>query len=118
MKTKHWILLFLALALLCGIAALALVQYAPEADSIEICSNGKPVRTVPLSVDGEYRIESEYGWNVVTVRGGKASVTAASCPTQDCVRHGAASSGAPIVCLPNRLTVTFCSEPEYDALLQ
>ena len=118
MKTKHWSLLFLALALLCGISALVLAQYAPEANSIEICSDGKPVRTVPLSVDGEYRIESEYGWNVVTVRGGKASVTAASCQTQDCVRHGAASSGAPIVCLPNRLTVTFCSEPEYYALLQ
>ncbi len=118
MKTKHWILLFLALALLSGAAALLLARCAPEAQAIEIYSDGKLVRRVSLSVDGEYRIESDNGWNLVTVKDGKAAVTAASCPTQDCVRHGAASSGAPIVCLPNRLTVKFCTEAEYDALLR
>ena len=72
---------------------------------------------IDLAVDGEYRIESGGGWNILTVSGGKIAVTSASCPTQDCVHHAAADHGAPIVCLPNRLVVQFSTPSELDALL-
>ena len=45
-------------------------------------------------------------YNVVTISGGKVSVTEASCQNQVCVKHGTISmTGETIVCLPNRLVV-------------
>ena len=45
-------------------------------------------------------------YNVVTIRGGKVSVSEASCKNQVCVNHAEISlTGESIVCLPNRLVV-------------
>ena len=104
MKTRFWILLFLSIAVVCAGLSIWLL-------------GGKAETTIDLAVDGEYRIESGGGWNILTVSGGKIAVTSASCPTQDCVHHAAADHGAPIVCLPNRLVVQFSTPSELDALL-
>ena len=53
----------------------------------------------------------------LAVKDGKVAVTSASCPSQDCVKHGFSDRGAPIVCLPNRLTIEFSSDASYDALI-
>ena len=117
MKTRFWILLpFLAVAVVC--AGLSVWPLGGKAETTaEVYSDGKLVQTIDLAVDGEYRIESGGGWNILTVSGGKIAVTSASCPTQDCVHHAAADHGAPIVCLPNRLVVQFSTPSELDALL-
>ena len=52
-----------------------------------------------------------------TAYNGKVSVSEASCPSQDCVRHLPSDSGAPIVCLPNRMVIKFADEAGYDALI-
>lgn len=50
-------------------------------------------------------------YNVVTISGGKVSVTEASCKNQVCVKHGTISgTGETIVCLPNRLVVRIGSK--------
>ena len=116
MKTKFWILLFLAIAVVCAGLSVWLLGGRAETTA-EVYSDGKLVQTIDLAVDGEYRIESGGGWNVLTVSGGKIAVTSASCPTQDCGHHAAADHGAPIVCLPNRLVVQFSTPSELDALL-
>ena len=108
MKTRFWILLFLSIAVVCSGLSIWLLGGKAETTA-EVYSDG--------ALDGEYRIESGGGWNILTVSGGKIAVTSASCPTQDCVHHAAADHGAPIVCLPNRLVVQFSTPSELDALL-
>lgn len=118
MKTKYWIMLFSAVAAVCLVCSFFIFFGASPATTATVRSDGVTVMTLDLSVDGEYRVESDYGVNVLRVEDGKISVVSADCPTQDCVRHGAANSGAPIVCLPNRLVITFSNSSEYDAIIR
>lgn len=82
-----------------------------------VLSDGVEVMSLDLSVDGEYLIESDYGSNTLRVADGKISVISADCPTQDCVHHAPADSGAPIVCLPNRMVIIFSNTAEYDVMI-
>ena len=58
--------------------------------------------------DPDEAASSQYDYyNVISISGGKVSVSEASCKNQVCVRHGSIShSGESIVCLPNRLVVS------------
>lgn len=117
MKTKSWVLLLGSFALLCGSLTLLLQLYRQPALCAEVSSDGRHVLTLDLWQDGEYRIESRTGWNLIRVENGSVRVAEASCGSQDCVKCGAASSGAPIVCLPNRLVITFSGSNDYDAMI-
>ena len=65
MKTKFWILLFLAIAVVCAGLSVWLLGGRAETTA-EVYSDGKLVQTIDLAVDGEYRIESCGGWNILT----------------------------------------------------
>ena len=118
MKTRVWILLlagvFLALA---GILVIQKLTAKPAAVA-EVFVDGALVRTIDLQTDGVYRIESDRGWNELTVRDGKIAVTAASCPGGDCLKFGWQNSGAPITCLPNRMTIRFTAEAALDGIVR
>ena len=118
MKTRTWILLLAAVFL--ALAGIVVWQYfgVKPAGTAEVWADGQLVRTLDLSADGEYRVETERGWNVVSVSGGKVAVTAASCPDGDCVRCGQRNSGPPIVCLPNRLSIRFSDPGELDGVVR
>jgi hypothetical protein len=111
MKTKHWILIFAALAAVCILCTLPLL-FGEDAQYAEIVSGGKLIKTVSLSIDQEFTVD---GRNTVTVKDGKIAVTWADCPDQYCVKRGFRSSGGDIVCLPNRLVIRFTGEQEIDA---
>ena len=116
MKTKYWIVLMSVLLLLClGLSLLTLG--GKEAFRAEIVSNSKVVRTVDLAIDQTFTVETEGGYNVVTVKDGKVAVTEASCPDHYCMARGFCNSGAQIVCLPNKLVIEFLGEAEIDGLL-
>ncbi|MBQ3355752.1 MAG: NusG domain II-containing protein [Clostridia bacterium] len=117
MKTRTWILLFSALAAVCLLCTFLILNDASTGGTATVRSDGVTVMTLDLSKDGEYRIASDYGMNTLRVENGKVSVISADCPSQDCVHHAPASSGAPIVCLPNRLVITFSTAQEYDAII-
>lgn len=117
MKTKYWIILFSCLAAVCLLCSYFLFFGASSAATAIVTSDGVTVMTLDLSVDGEYRVASDYGENVLRVADGKVSVVSADCPSQDCVRHAPSDSGAPIVCLPNRLVIKFSNTTEYDAIV-
>ena len=117
MKTKYWILLFALLAAACLLCSYFLFFGGASGTTATVASDGVTVMTLDLSVDGEYTIKSDYGENTIRVEDGKVSVVSADCPTQDCVRHAPSNSGAPIVCLPNRLVITFSNAQEYDAII-
>ena len=116
MKTKYWIALLAVILLICaGISFLTLG--GETASRAQIVSNGKVIRTVDLAIDQEFTVETENGYNIVTVKDGKIAVTEASCPDHYCMARGFCNSGAQIVCLPNRLVIEFLGEAEIDVIV-
>ena len=113
MKTKTWILLFAAVAAACILLALPLFS-REEARFAQITSKGEPVKTVDLLVDQEFTVD---GKNTVTVQDGKIAVTWADCPDHYCMKRGFCAGGTDIVCLPNRLVISFLGEQEVDAAI-
>ena len=117
MKTRAWMILLSAVVLLCAGLSLWLLAPGEDASQVEIYSDGTLRYTLPLSVDQQMEIVSEYGTNVVTVKDGKVAVTQADCPDGYCMDRGFCSSGAQIVCLPNRLVLKFVGEQTVDAVV-
>lgn len=118
MKTKTWVvLLLLVFLILAGIVAWQYLGKKPAA-AAQVWADGQLAETLDLSEDGEYRIETDRGWNLLTVSGGKVAVTAASCPDADCIRCGPQNSGPPIVCLPNRLSIQFSDPGTVDGVVR
>ena len=116
MKTKYWIAILAIVLLLCAGASL-LTFGGEDASRAQITSSGKVIRTVDLSIDQEFTVETDGGYNVVTVKDGKIAVTEADCPDHYCMDRGFCAGGAQIVCLPNRLVIEFLGEPEIDGVV-
>ena len=113
MKTKTWIILFAAVAAVCIFLSLPLLRQE-EARFAEITSRGELVKTVDLQIDQEFTVD---GHNTVTVKEGKIAVTWADCPDGYCMDRGFCASGGNIVCLPNRLVISFVGPQEIDAVV-
>ena len=118
MKTKYWLCLIGALlAVSLGMSLILSSPGAPAARA-EIRSDGRLIRTVDLSVNQSFTVTGEAGdTNTITVLDGKIAVTQASCPDHYCMARGYCNSGAQIVCLPNRLTITFLGETAVDSVV-
>ena len=116
MKSKYWIILLTCVLLLCVGASFFLLRPGEASQWAEIWSNGKLVKTVHLLNDSIFTVESTYGTNIVTVKGGKIAVTEATCPDHYCMQRGFCSSGAQIVCLPNRLVIKFVGGQDIDGV--
>lgn len=118
MKTRTWILLLAAALAVCLGLSTVLLMPRGAADFAQITSRGEVIRTVDLRVDQEFTVTTpDGGSNTVTVRDGKIAVTAANCPDHYCMDRGFCSSGAQIVCLPNRLVIRFVGVQEIDAVV-
>ena len=117
MKTRTWVILLAAFCALCVAAMVLLPCLTPAGTTAEVYSDGALVLTLDLSKPGEYAVAGKYGTNVLTVADGKVSVSEATCASQDCVHHAPANSGAPIVCLPNRLVVRFSTASALDGMV-
>ena len=113
MKSKTWIILFAAIAVACIFLSLPLFS-REQARFARITSKGEVVKTVDLQIDQEFTVD---GKNTVTVRDGKIAVTWADCPDHYCMKRGFCSGGTDIVCLPNRLVITFLGDQEIDAAI-
>ena len=116
MKSKYWIVILACVLLLCVGASVFLLKPGEESQWAEIWSDGKLVKTVHLLQNDTLSIESSHGTNVVTVKDGKIAVTDATCPDHYCMQRGYCSSGAQIVCLPNRLVIKFVGEQSIDGI--
>ncbi|NLM69347.1 MAG: NusG domain II-containing protein [Firmicutes bacterium] len=63
-----------------------------------------------VDVDG-YRVETDYGYNVLEVADGSIRVVEADCPDQTCVRFGWIKTiGQTIVCLPHKMIIRIANE--------
>ena len=113
MKTKTWILIFAA-ALAACLAAALVFSPVQNASMARITSHGQVIATVSLAQDQEIDVD---GHNTVTVKDGKIAVTWADCPDHYCMNRGFQSGGTDIVCLPNRLVISFLGEQALDAVV-
>ena len=114
MKTRTWIILLCALLLLSVLACIPLLSSKP-AGRAKITSDGEVVTIVDLKIDQEFTVESDRGGsNTITVKDGAIAVTEAECPDHYCMKRGFCDGGTQIVCLPNRLVITFLEEAEVD----
>ena len=113
MKTKYWIMIFAAIAAMCIWLSIPLFTQE-QARFAQISSRGQVVKTVDLTVDQEFTVD---GKNTVTVKDGKIAVTWADCPDHYCMKRGFCGGGADIVCLPNRLVISFLGEQPIDAAI-
>ena len=115
MKTRSWILLLTAIALIFGILGLVLLNTNGQALAAEIYSEGRLLKTVSLIENQEFAVENSHGGsNTVTVKDGKIAVTSATCPDHYCMHRGFCSGGAPIICLPNALEIRFLKDSPVD----
>ena len=117
MKTKTWIILLAVLLIVCAGLSIWLLNSSKAADTAEIWVDGVLYKTVDLSKDQEFAVQSDHGTNTVTISSGKIAVTAADCPDHYCMKRGFCNSGAQIVCLPNRLVIKFVNQPEIDGVV-
>ncbi len=114
MKSKYWALILGAVVAICLVAGIFLYSGKPT-DTAVITSGGDVVATVDLRIDREFTVSAPGGGsNIVTVRDGKIAVTAATCPDHHCMGRGYCAGGTPIVCLPNKLVITFEKSQEVD----
>ena len=116
MKTKYWIILLAVLLIGSALACIPLLT-SGTAQQARITSDGELIATVNLSIDQEFEVESSGGGhNTITVKDGAIAVTAADCPDHYCMDRGFCTGGTQIVCLPNRLVISFLGEQEIDGV--
>lgn len=74
-----------------------------ESAQLMVYQNGSLIRRFPLEENIVFQIDGPYH-NVITIRDGRAAITASDCPGEDCVHSGWVDApGRSIVCLPNRV---------------
>ena len=117
MKNGYWLLILAILLVVCCVSGVLLMSPGADASQAQIVSQSRVVRIVDLKIDQEFQITTnDGGVNTITVRDGKIAVTEANCPDHYCMHRGFVSSGAQIVCLPNRLVISFLNEQEIDGV--
>ena len=106
--------------LIAAVAALALVlwllQGGGEGTRILVRLEGETVASYDLDRDGEYRIETPYGYNVLTVKDGHACVTQSDCSGGDCMKQELSRVGEAAACLPHKLVFEILGEDGLDAV--
>ena len=116
MKTKFWIILASAIAIICLALSLWFFRSGEKANTVTVISEGKVLYTLSLSVDQQLEVVSKNGTNTITIQKGKVAVTQADCPDGHCMARGFCDRGAQIVCLPNRLVLQFSADPTIDGI--
>ncbi len=102
-----------------GIAGSIFALTSSSKNLVRISQGGKTLYTIDLSLakDDKIEIKCSEGTNIIEIKDGKIRVSDADCPDKTCVKSGWLSSSAmPIVCLPHRLIIEFCSESDVDAV--
>lgn len=99
------------------IAALLILSPKDENSAVyaEILRDNEVVCTLNLTEESDrsFRIESEKGWNEITVKDGQICVSDSDCPDRTCVKSGyLRHEHLPVVCLPHRLVIRFSEEDE------
>jgi hypothetical protein len=84
-----------------------------------IYSQNKLIKVMPLDADDEFVFNyDDFNKNIITVSGGKISVTYSDCKDKICQSHAPASAaGSSIICLPHNLFIIIKGEADVDAVV-
>lgn len=105
MKKNDLILIALALIIAGGVFFFYSAG-AKKGLGVEVTVDGESEAFLPLDEDDTLRVETEWGYNIITIAGGKVSVNEADCRDGICVKHKKIEKvGETIVCLPHKLVV-------------
>ncbi|MBQ9979131.1 MAG: NusG domain II-containing protein [Clostridia bacterium] len=86
-KAKNDIIFIVAVVLLIGLAAGAMLLFRQEGGAVEVKVNGKLYGTYSLSKDQVIEIRSGDDYNILVIENGKAYVREANCPGADTYYH-------------------------------
>ena len=119
-SSKILILITACIAAASVIACVIIMNSGRRGNVAKIVSDGRTVREIDLdAVASEYSFTVEYegGYNIITVKNGDIRVSDADCPDHICMQTGwLSSSGAPIVCMPHKLVISFEGETDADVV--
>ncbi len=100
-------ILIITVILAAFLLLLGLILLPAHGNTVQVTVDGEIIATLPLSTDTTLDIDGVGGENTLVILDGKATVTAADCPDEVCVRHRAISrAGQSILCLPHKVAVT------------
>ena len=121
LKTRIWIVLIAAVAVVLAFLSLRLLTDRQEGTVVEVIQYGTVLQEIDLSaVTDEYSFEVVWldgGSNTVCVQPGRSCISDADCPDKICVGQGWLSDEAfPIVCLPHRLIIQVKDVEQLDAV--
>ena len=109
-KFRNDLIFIAAILAVVAIGAAALFFLRGEGSTVQVEVDGAVIGTYPLSVDREVEIitgENGEELNLLVIKDGKATVTAATCPDGICAAHRPISrEGESIICLPHKVVVT------------
>jgi hypothetical protein len=106
-SNKFWVIILSAALLVSAVAAFLLARTPASIALIEL--DGVLIERLDLSIVAEpysFTVESNSGFNIISVDKGRIRISESDCPDGICVRQGWISGGSvPIVCLPHRLII-------------
>lgn len=107
-KSVYIVAALCALIFLGGIGGMIWNLTRSHGRQVEILQDGKILYTLDLAQAGDQTFTVTYGGrsNEIEIRDHQIRVKAADCPDQICV-HMDWLEAAPIVCLPNRLSIQY-----------
>lgn len=109
----------LAIVLVVVLALAIAAAFLPENQAnqntvVQIYQDGKLLQELPLQSSRTIELTGQYH-NTVVIREGRAAITEADCPGEDCVHSGWISSpGRSIVCLPNKVEIRIVGASDVD----
>ncbi|MBR6006969.1 MAG: NusG domain II-containing protein [Clostridia bacterium] len=103
------------------IAAVLLISITPlfflprsGAGTVIVTWHGREIYRASVSIDAVIVTPDEL--NTIIIHDGSAVMSEASCKDRICILSGPAAPSRPIICLPNRVTVTIVSAEEVDGV--
>ncbi len=105
-KMKNDIIFVSALLSVILVAVLGMLLFRSSGDTVTVTVDGKSFGEYSLDRNCSVEIKTEYGFNLLVIKDGKAYVESASCPDGICSAHKPISyDGESIICLPNKVVV-------------
>ena len=84
----------------------------PVSDKIMVQANGIKYE-YSLDKDGVYTVEGAIGPTTFEIKNKSVHIIDSACPNKNCVHQGWAN---PLVCLPNKVIITYENTGEFDAI--
>lgn len=108
-----FIIALIGLCVVCSVFVFVMKNAADKPVEAIIYVNNEVYLRVNLYDESysDYKIETEYGMNKITVSDGKICVSDSDCPDRICVNMGyTADFSKPIICMPHRLEIVISGD--------